>query len=923
MNTLRTLLLAALLLSCGMTASAQKFEVDGICYNITDAAGKNVEVTYRGENTYDNEYTGEIIIPATVTYNGTVYNVTGIGNNGLYHCDRVTKVTIPNSVTTIGSSAFYGCVGLKEITVPGSVKKIGYDAFNYCRNLETMSVERTNTVYDSRNNCNAIIETSTNTLVSGCRNSVIPEGIRVIGYRAFYNCTTLKSITIPNSVTDIGSYAFCSCDSLRSIVIPSSVTYIANQAFGSSDNLESIIVENGNTVYDSRNNCNAIIKTSSGTLITGCKTTVIPGNVTRIESHAFSGSYGLKSITIPGSVKSIGYGAFMSCVDLEEIKLSNGLAEIETEAFCDCRKFTNITIPASVTKIAGNAFSHCSSHTCIVVDENNTVYDSREGCNAVIETATNTLAVACNNSRIPNSVSSIGEGAFYGRGGLESIVIPESVTSIGEKAFYNNNGIRNITIPGSVKTIGKNAFSYCHNLKSVISLGTTAPELGDKAFYGIETETLYYPSGSNYSNWANYFKKMEEIYPDKENRLELSSIMMRPGGKATLSLYLKNNTDITGYQCDLYLPEKLRIAVDAEGNELIGLSPERTTERDHSLQFSRQADGSIRIVSYSTSNTPFEGNEGEVLRITLEIPQYTSDAEYIVELRDIELTDKHERTYTVPLAVSTVTVKSVTAGDINEDGRFSITDVQGIVNLILASATPEMNPAADLNNDNKITIMDLQAMVNKVLNISKGATANRAKEKREKQTTGENNIYIEPFSINAGETKEISVMLDNPNDMFSSLQFDLYLPEGIEVVCDESGYCLGLGSRTSSCKHNYPLAAMQKNGALRILCYSDRGHVFNDESGDIITMTIKADENVTGGTYELSIRNAELARTDESGDTPADTVTEVTVNNTTEIEPVTTGKEMQNAIFDLQGRRVEKITTPGIYIINGRKQMIK
>lgn len=918
----RFFLSTLLLLLCGTIATAQNFEVSGIYYNITDATNRCVEVTYKGSSSYQyyDEYTGVVTIPSTVTYNGMTYTVTSIGRYAFEYCEKVTGIKIPDSVTKIKYYAFHRCKNLTSITIPQGVVSIEEGVFAECINLKSIIVDNNNSVYDSRNNCNAIIETATNTLVAGCKATVIPNSIETIGNRAFIYCRSLKGITMPNSIKNIKPYAFYHCDSLTSITIPCNVNSIGSDVFSSCNMLDYVIVDKNNTTYDSRNDCNAIIETATNTLISGCANTVIPGNVTTIANSAFTGMYRITSITIPASVKCIEMYAFTACINLAEIKFTNGLTSIKSGAFSDCLKFTSIKIPSTVTEIAGDAFSNCNSFKNIDVEEGNSVYDSRDNCNAIIETSTNTLVVGCNNSTIPNSVTSIGNKAFYGRTEMKNITIPNSITSIGDQAFYNCNGLINITIPESVKSIGNYVFSYSYSLSSITVKATTAPVLSKYAFSNIPNPcTLYFPAGSDYSSWANNFKNMEEIYLNKENMLSIEDKRVYPGKQATLSLNLTNSADITGYQCDLYLPNGFNIAVDEYGNELIELSEARTNERNHTYRFQKQADGAIRIISYSANNTAFSGDEGEVLTITLDVPQNTREGEYVVTLKDIELTDRNRNTYNIPLTVSTIAVYSVTPGDLNNDGRFSITDVQGIINLILASATTDMNPAADFNGDGNISILDLQGVVNKILGITSKAPANRVSGQAHSKSIGENSLYIEPFCINAGETKEIAIMLDNPDDVFSSLQFDLYLPEGIEIVNNE----VNLGSRTSLKRHNNPLAAKQKDGALRILCYSDRGYEFSDESGDIITITVKADDNLENGIYELAMKKIELVRLDETADKPDDTTTLVTTGSSTGIEGISDSLTTDTTIYDLQGRRIQEITTPGIYIIGGKKILVK
>ena len=295
--------------------------------------------------------------------------------------------------------AFSGCESLTSIAIPNSVTSVEEAAFSGCH-ISSISVEAGNSVYDSRENSNAIIETSSNTLISGCRNTVIPNSVTSIGKRAFNNCD-LTSITIPESVTSIDEEAFYDCSGLTSITIPKSVTSIGVNAFKGCYGLRFISVEAGNSVYDSRENSNAIIETSSNTLICGCQNTVIPNSVTSIGKEAFSKCYNLTSITIPESVTSIGKEAFQGCSGLTSITIPESVTNIGELAFSNCTGLTSITILNSVTSIEERAFYPCYQLTsvtnlAIIPQEINaetfSVYGTLHvlpGCKAAYEAAEN------------------------------------------------------------------------------------------------------------------------------------------------------------------------------------------------------------------------------------------------------------------------------------------------------------------------------------------------------------------------------------------------------------------------------------------------------------------------------------------------------------------------------------------------------
>ncbi|MBR6339739.1 MAG: leucine-rich repeat domain-containing protein, partial [Alloprevotella sp.] len=198
-----------------LSAWANGTEINGICYEL-DTNTMTASVTYLD---YPDTYAGDITIPASVTYDGTTYSVTSIGRWAFANCSGLTSITIPNSVTSIGEAAFIYCEGLTSITIPASVTSIGESAFSYCTSLTSIKVEAGNTTYDSRDNCNAIIETASNTLVAGCKATTIPSSVTSIGLAAFYGCTRLTSITIPSSVTSIEHAAFSYCTSLTSIKV--------------------------------------------------------------------------------------------------------------------------------------------------------------------------------------------------------------------------------------------------------------------------------------------------------------------------------------------------------------------------------------------------------------------------------------------------------------------------------------------------------------------------------------------------------------------------------------------------------------------------------------------------------------------------------------------------------------------------------
>lgn len=550
-------------LSLSLTAAGYDFEQDGVYY----IAGDTSAMVTVGES----PYSGVVTIPQTVFRDGKAYPVTAIDNAAFSDCKALTGITIPASVTTIGEYAFmrctsleevhitnlaawcsvsflsevsnpcyyarhlylndeeitsliipdtvpvinnysfYGCSQLDSIHIPASVVAIGTNAFGDCPGLTSITVAGDNSSYDSRDSCNAIINSATGTLIVGCKNTVIPGTISAIGDFAFYGCSGLTGINMPNSVTVIGQEAFSHCEGLigvgisvnttvigyqafngclllREVNIPRAVRAIGYSAFGDCPSITSMTVASDNRTYDSRDGCNAIIETADNLLVAGCMNTVIPTTVTGIDDYAFNGCTKLTDIDMPASLTKIGDYAFRGCTSLRHLSFPDSLKAIGVSAFKGCSLLNLIEIPDSLSSIGAFAFELCPAITSITVASGNTVYDSREGCNAIIETATGKLIVGCMNTIIPTTVTAIGDFAFNGCFMLRAIDIPKSVSHIGANAFTGCTSLASVTIPSSVTSIGDAAFESCSALIS-LDIPNSVSSIGQGAFVGCTSLT--------------------------------------------------------------------------------------------------------------------------------------------------------------------------------------------------------------------------------------------------------------------------------------------------------------------------------------------------------------------------------------------------------------------------------------------------
>ena len=584
------------------------------------------------------ETTGAITVPSIV--NG--YQVTELAVNAFYGCSGITTINIPSSITAIGSSALEGTQWYEN--QPNGAVYLSHILYKWKGSMAPL------TSFEIKEGTVAIAESAFRGY-SQLLSIVIPQSVINIGASAFFECSSLNAINIPEGVTTIASQTFYGCKSLSTIVIPNDVTEIGASAFNGCTNLSAItILGNVSKVGQNAFKNTAWLNSQKGLVYVGAiaykycgsmtegtsidikEGTIgispqcfeqclklaavnLPSSMKTIGSRAFWNCRSLASINIPNNVSSIGSGAFGYCTSLKSINIPNTVTTIESETFYCCSNLESLSIPGSVTDIVlTNAFYGCNSLSSISVDASNTIYDSRNNCNAIIESKTNTLVYGCN-----------------------STIIPEGVTKIGSNAFLSAVGMTEITIPMSVIEMGYNLFDFNNNaITKVIVLSKTPPIIDEATFNGVNyIATLYVPYGCRTTyqetNYWNSFLDILEMKKQKTDQsLDLYELPAMTYGDATYTLpsttkeeqaltWTSSNTaiaTISGNQLTIKKAGTATITATQEGN-------------DDYLPFSREFTltiGKAQLKITANDQTKQEGEDNPALTVNYEGFKYNDNA---------------------------------------------------------------------------------------------------------------------------------------------------------------------------------------------------------------------------------------------------------------------------------------------------------
>ncbi len=524
----RQLLAALLCLTTAFNVWSYDMKVDGIYYNVW---GEEATVTYESEQGVAS-YSGNVVIPSSFTYNGTTYNVTGIGDHAFAGCTSLATVRIPNSITWIGAYAFYSCTNLYGSNgnyyffLSDKIVSIGDYAFGGGNAIIKFEVDPNNKQFSCYNdalynkNKTKLICFPSSSEQTVLTSSFFPSTLTTIGDGAFGDCHQLTEIEIPGTVTQIGGWAFDFCTELKRVFIPESVTSIGHCAFRYDYNIEKVfcLVSTPPTIYDETftcfNNATLVVPRSS---LTAYKNATEWKNFSSIKAANFDFVYNDIFYKITSStnktvavVRSIDEQSYDSTDYTGTVSIPSNVIygddtyrvmSIDNYAFYYNKQLSSVYVPSTVTTIGERAFYGCENLFYLSLGEGLTEIGPYAMC-------------FCKNLTslgLPETLQSIGESAFYNCIGLTQMNIPNAVTSLEQSVFYYCTSLESVILGSGLTSIGANAFNNCSSLIGVNSMATTPPVIESNTFmtrhYNNATLTVPQASLSAYQEatyWSNF-----------------------------------------------------------------------------------------------------------------------------------------------------------------------------------------------------------------------------------------------------------------------------------------------------------------------------------------------------------------------------------------------------------------------------------
>ena len=560
------------------------------------------------------------------------------------------------------------------------------------------------------------------------------------------------------------------------------------------------------------------------------------------------------------------------------------VTSISENAFLDCTTLTSISIPATVTKLYGSSFINCAGLQEITVDPANTVYDSRGNSNAIFHTATNKLSVGCVNTVIPEGTTRIGDDAFWGRWGLEHINLPNTVKEIGMHAFafcflkeitlpegvekieteaFWSTDLASVTLPASLKTLEDGIFMECTQLTKVTVHNQSPLAISDgEIFSNRANATLYVPAGSKKAyKAASIWKEFKGIVEAEHNSVYSYDLTAYLGVSTEMEINLENWDPFTAYQFDIVLPEGITLEKYTGGNSIKFTRGKRNTS-NHSVSVTDRGNNTYRVIGVSTKNNVISGNDGALLTVYLIANENMGKKTCQAEIKNVIMTTPEEKQVNFDPTTVTITTKGLLLGDSNDDESVNVTDIVATVNSILGRPSDKFNPtAADIDRNHVVDIFDVYQGLKLIKNGTRMAARTRAGD-----TSGDK-LTIKDFSILSGMTKQLQVELTNAT-AYAGFQFDLVLPEGITVT--------DYSVNASRIPEGISVDMDKTEGVYRFIGSGLGAEKISGNSGTILNITIKANENLKGRYQKGYLRDVKLSTAEGTGTTIEETAFNIT-----------------------------------------------
>ena len=830
---------------------------------------------------------------------------------------KLTDVIIGNSVTSIGAYSFDGCSGLTGINIPSSVTSIELLAFRSCRGLQKVNIT------DLASWCSIhFSDITANPLYSA--------------HHLYLNGVEVTDLIIPSSFTTIGNYTFSGGSAFTSVTIPNTINSFGWNAFDGCSGLTKVNISDiaaWCNVYFTTSNANPLYYAHhlylNGTEVTKLN---IPNNVTLINYSAFYNCTELVSVTIPESVTTIRNQAFYGCTALDTlnfkaiscadfnstasyrpfynrnfstIKIGDNVEKIPAYFAYGMTKLTSLNIPKSVSSIGHYSFNGCSGLTGTLTIPQNVTYIGNQAFNNVpsLEAVTcaaetppswDDLAIFTTNvynhaplyvplgtERTYMADQSWGQFATIIGKGMNDDVLATSISLNQSQMSLQVGSTLQLTatvLPDSTTNKVVNWVSSDENVATVDTTGLmTAIAVGSATITATTTD------GSNLN--ASCVVTVTEDLSNYDNYLSMNDTAAFHGETIVIPVKMTNETSIISFQTDIFLPEGLEL-LQEDGEYLI--DPSERMTRTHSIMSNDVSNGAIRVICYSSNYKPFTGNSGDDLfYLTLKVAD-DAEGDYTILLKNTLLTNTDFVDIVAPDVAANVNVKSYLLGDANNSGTVTVTDV-----VVTAQYVLERNPqpfvfeAADVNFDNNITVADVSRIAWMVLN----PTLNAPLRAPALWNNGDR-MSGSDITLSAGETRRVSIMLDNEMD-YSAFQFDLKLPSGLIASNFQ------LTDRAGS--HAFDVNTLQ-NDNIRALCYSPDMTAINGHEGALLTFDVTATGYVKG---DIIVDGIELITT-ACQSVRLDAFT-ISVNNPSGFNEVVAGKTVAKVeYFNLAGQQMEQ-----------------